>query len=600
VSGNANPTVFQVTTSDPADVIKLVTMKSQAPNEVLQLELGTGPSNRVGEIGEVKIGTDAADDDGQAHVLIYSEASVGFVEGTRLLNSSILGSLTDGVAMRAFEPLGLPGVINDLIVGGTIGDMIQALPTSTGTGGTIDRIQAGAITSKTSAPLGIYAGQRISRVIAGNLENVEIAGKYVASPYDAFDGYVQQLGRVELGTTVSGDGNFKGTIRAQQIGDGVTQNPGVFATGTMEGMIAVGGSFVTNSNPNLSPEMKFVNGLKGFVSFGTLNNSAGANAPTAWTAPVKIGADGPSQITLTRTSDYDVEDIGGGVAGSVPFGVLPESSSPSCGGFQCTVDPRFGGFELKYNGRFSVYQPSTPPVRLIRTNSNTDMTSCSTVSIEQSNTLIKGAVTYLPPGTYVVSQRYANIPNDQTLGFEFRSVTFNAPFGPAMPNAALDASWSFVVVDPCPGDFNNDGERNTADLVRLLSRFGTSQPCGAPEDMDVSFAVDTPDLTAFLGVFGQACTGSRPGAPAVANEPTTKSAPAVTRAIANTESSATTPGTTTEAGRPGNPAPMPPVLEALGFTSIEQYTAYVDNLSQEQLNAHIVQLLQTIEALNLP
>lgn len=163
VTGNSNPTVFQVSTSDSQDVIKLVTIESRAPNEVLQLELGTGSTNRVGRIGEVRIGTDPADDDGQSYIKIFSSGDVGYIESTRMLNSSILGSVIDGATMRAFEPLNLPGQIDQMSVSGTIGDTIQALPTSAGVGGIIDSVQAALIVGKTPAMGGQGTEPRAAR-----------------------------------------------------------------------------------------------------------------------------------------------------------------------------------------------------------------------------------------------------------------------------------------------------------------------------------------------------------------------------------------------------------------------------------------------------
>lgn len=42
------------------------------------------------------------------------------------------------------------------------------------------------------------------------------------------------------------------------------------------------------------------------------------------------------------------------------------------------------------------------------------------------------------------------------------------------------------------------------------------------------------------------------------------------------------------------------MIAALGFASVDEYAAWVDGLSREQLDAHIVQLLRVIDALNLP
>jgi formylglycine-generating enzyme required for sulfatase activity len=60
-------------------------------------------------------------------------------------------------------------------------------------------------------------------------------------------------------------------------------------------------------------------------------------------------------------------------------------------------------------------------------------------------------------------------------------------------------------VDPCVGDLNGDNAVNTADLTRFLGLFGTTVTPGAPGDFNGDGAVNTADLTRFLGRFGSAC-----------------------------------------------------------------------------------------------
>ncbi|MFM9959121.1 MAG: dockerin type I domain-containing protein [Phycisphaerales bacterium] len=57
----------------------------------------------------------------------------------------------------------------------------------------------------------------------------------------------------------------------------------------------------------------------------------------------------------------------------------------------------------------------------------------------------------------------------------------------------------------CLGDFNGDNAVNTADLTFFLGRFGQVVPPGSPGDLNNDGAVNTQDLTTFLGRFGQPC-----------------------------------------------------------------------------------------------
>ncbi len=55
----------------------------------------------------------------------------------------------------------------------------------------------------------------------------------------------------------------------------------------------------------------------------------------------------------------------------------------------------------------------------------------------------------------------------------------------------------------CLGDFNDDGQINTADLITLLSGLGCLIDC--PTDINGDGLVNTTDLIAFLGLFGGGC-----------------------------------------------------------------------------------------------
>ena len=56
-----------------------------------------------------------------------------------------------------------------------------------------------------------------------------------------------------------------------------------------------------------------------------------------------------------------------------------------------------------------------------------------------------------------------------------------------------------VCASDCPGDLNDDGIVDGADLSALLGAWGTS---GGPADIDHSGLVDGADLAALLGYWG--------------------------------------------------------------------------------------------------
>jgi hypothetical protein len=61
-----------------------------------------------------------------------------------------------------------------------------------------------------------------------------------------------------------------------------------------------------------------------------------------------------------------------------------------------------------------------------------------------------------------------------------------------------------VIYNTCLGDFNNDGDRNTTDLLFFLGDYGcTIIPCVA--DLNDDGVTNTADVLVFLSVFGIDC-----------------------------------------------------------------------------------------------
>jgi hypothetical protein len=56
----------------------------------------------------------------------------------------------------------------------------------------------------------------------------------------------------------------------------------------------------------------------------------------------------------------------------------------------------------------------------------------------------------------------------------------------------------------CPGDFNQDGLHNTADLLLFMAYYGCISSCGI-FDMNGDGPVNTSDLLLFMALFGTAC-----------------------------------------------------------------------------------------------
>lgn len=116
-----------------------------------------------------------------------------------------------------------------------------------------------------------------------------------------------------------------------------------------------------------------------------------------------------------------------------------------------------------------------------------------------SSPILNGITTFssqitLTPGTVFVGNTYY-----------WRIIAVNA-FGNTQ---STPQTFSFNVVNvppPCQGDFNNDGQRNSADLTFLLGFFGQSVPPNTNGDLNGDGFVNVVDLTLFLGNFGIPCS----------------------------------------------------------------------------------------------
>ncbi|MBN8645607.1 MAG: hypothetical protein J0L61_10265 [Planctomycetes bacterium] len=92
----------------------------------------------------------------------------------------------------------------------------------------------------------------------------------------------------------------------------------------------------------------------------------------------------------------------------------------------------------------------------------------------------------------------------------FLAFVYNPPEGaPATLHINVNMIEVTLVTPPnCPTDFNNDGFTTTPDLTFFLGRFGEPAVPGsaaARADFNSDGVVNTPDLVIFLGAFGTSC-----------------------------------------------------------------------------------------------
>ena len=62
-----------------------------------------------------------------------------------------------------------------------------------------------------------------------------------------------------------------------------------------------------------------------------------------------------------------------------------------------------------------------------------------------------------------------------------------------------------VIILPCEGDFNNDGNRDIGDLLMMLQFYGCNIDCDTDVDMNGDGIISQADMLEFLAFFGTAC-----------------------------------------------------------------------------------------------
>ncbi len=394
----------------------------------------------------------------------------------------------------------------------------------------------------------------------------------------------------------------------------------------MTGTIAVGERFTTAYPNSVSRELRFgPQGLKGRVIVNALRNTS----DSYWDAPVKIGYQTAGEITL-NAPDYSTpsSSLGGGLVGLVPFRLYPadmlvvsaSSKSPNVA-LRCSGNLYFDSTPV---GRFFVIRHRPPNTSgAFSTSIDWGSSFGNRLGVLSGGQVVNASTgdyirldgSDLPPGDYLVES--FNVSSGILYGaYYLKHFVLGTAY--SSPNVFSGSSTGyFTITDPCPGDVNRDGVRNTADLTTFLVYFGTNVgSSGLPArcDFNGDLTINTADLTQLLLHFGETCPTSdflMAGGP-LHGSPTSDLAGVGASAaqfgmaqLANLNDggdsgcAGTAPGITPGAGPGANQvtAAPPPVIAAMGYSSAEAYRAYLDTLSESQMATEVARLLQVIHDL---
>lgn len=330
--------------------------------------------------------------------------------------------------------------------------------------------------------------------------------------------------------------------------------------------------------------------FKGRVIFNATNDPD----ETQWTAPVYVGDPAAGGLTLYDLYPQTAAQLGGGSAGVLPFSVHQTDSNPVHNTTIPSAGPASGAPFVRWYGpvTWSVEAPpllvSHRKIGALASDPTHDLTDCFALKPGDDETKVNFELTngFLPVGDYVVTP-VSGVLKNGVLGVETGDVRTGSA-----------GELRFLVRDPCPGDLNHDGNVGTPDLVIFLGQFGQSGPCGNIADLDGDLAVSTPDLPIIIGNFGPCNALTANAVPTPLRLLGTLTPSATAHAASTTQQTQHAPD---EGGAPSSTqagaVPVPPVLAALGFTSTQQYTEFLASLTPSQLEAHLLEVLDTASRL---
>jgi len=206
--------------------------------------------------------------------------------------------------------------------------------------------------------------------------------------------------------------------------------------------------------------------------------------------------------------------------------LVQDSQNLGFGFWQAIVDPAIMPFDPFANGRYDLAIRVVSPagVELVNapiyvetfTEGCTDMAACNfnaDATVDDSSCIL-GDTWYLDSDTDGFGDiAMTTIACTQPAGYVADNTDCddtNGAIYPAAPSTfeGIDNNCNGIIdleeQLPCLGDFNDDGLRNTSDLLILLSDFGCNSGCIA-DDLSGDNLVNATDLLLFLGVFGTPC-----------------------------------------------------------------------------------------------
>ncbi|MDY7107762.1 MAG: hypothetical protein SYC29_03915 [Planctomycetota bacterium] len=286
---------------------------------------------------------------------------------------------------------------------------------------------------------------------------------------------------------------FVGTLETEKLfSNPFNGMPGrIVVTEQFDARITIGKSF---DDPEQWMDLP-AHGLGGQIILNADGEPGGA-----WSSPIRLGTDDdPEQIVLSAPHyEQPASLLGGGSIGLVPFALHDASCAPPNGSVIVMDDP-----DEPVTVGLRHYGPVTltggEPLIVQRR----EMGS-SGVFQDVSLSLFTVAADADDPNSIRIGPARRG-PGGFEAGYEYRiSATDQLCCAvPASPPVAWLAPYEITIEPPpCPGDLDEDGDVDTADLLHLIACWGT--PGG---DLDDDATTGTADLLLLLAAWGE-CPGN--------------------------------------------------------------------------------------------
>lgn len=593
-----DPAIFNVNTSgDGIDTIRFIKVRSYDPDRDTIINIGSLGLRMKGveQVTLDTVGGGNGADDGYTIVNVLATNDLGPTAWNvhKLIASATNWTAPLTMATHATKPAEIGSVI---LSGNWTGNITFASNTQ----GFIDTFDVGKFgTISPNVPVTVQMPGDWN-LFSANEVNATIRGKSTGNTAGSYIGNIRNF---------SVNGPFKGKLMAT----GLSQASGGSNSRTIDlfGNLESGSSIIlANGLVDAPPISKTINFLdNGLVRGQVILN--GLNSDNNWSSDVLIGP--PSlQIPLFPKPAYTnipVATLGGGSVGLVPYRLNIEDSFPrdNEGVVGARVPKSTMPIQVRHYGPLT--WSGTPVV--VKRRQNGDTTAWSSISPITSAFTIPGSpvgganpniVTITPPNELPYGWEYQVTP--VLTGSNALKCVVNGVTGPVVTNYSPD--YRFCVGSNLMQDLNGDLVVNTADLTIFNGLFGQSNGTLQRGDFNGDGAVTTPDLTSFLGKFGLTTTACR--SVLVSDEP-----PADVWLPG--DEPLERPGAGSENGKGGLELDLPkgavsalqigggastyasagtppgPLVAALGFTTLEAYGAYVEGLTERELQAHFALLL---------